>query len=350
MILAQDQHELIRLSIEAHGLDATTLHIEKELPGNWHGDLHFKIAVEGNFYYIRFLNNERFGKSNALDLYEDRLVEQMRYVSHLNAHGVPFMRHLQPLDGNTFVKVVWEDRAWKCLLFEWVAGVHIEKNTPEIAFRFGQMARKFHDASIGYHAPALAGTMHTLAYNEYLEHLRNGAATYSIPESSQALLHEYLTLAQQHLTTAHRDVVREELRVITSDLNSLNILWDEATETINGIVDFEHIGWSDRVQDLAWLMKWYSRTTGIHSHEMSPTCAQRLLDGYGAFELLTEEDLTRLPAFLWLSGCLNHNTYAKTLELIEAGADNGDSALHDHLTKYLARGKKLVGLYNPTTT
>lgn len=349
MILAHNPEDMIRQAVAAHGLNTTTLHIEKELPGNWHGDLHFKIAVEGNFYYIRFLNNERFGKSNSLDLHEDRLVEQMRYIAHLNAQGIPFMRHLEPQDGNAFVRLTCGDREWKCLLFEWVAGVHFDSITPTIAHRFGQMARRFHDASIGYQAPALAGTMHTLAYNDYLKQLQSHAASFPIPEDSRALLEEYLTLAEQHLSTAGRNEVRAELRVITSDLNVLNILWDEASETINGIVDFEHIGWSDRVQDLAWLMKWYSRTTGIHSHELSADCAMALLGGYGASELLTDEDLTRLPAFLWLSGCLNHNTYDKTMKLIEFGPQ-GDYTLHKHLTTYLGRGRKLVGLYNPTTT
>jgi hypothetical protein len=51
-----------------------------------------------------------------------------------------------------------------------------------------------------------------------------------------------------------------------------------------------------------------------------------------------------LPAFLWLSGCLNFNTVAKTIELIKQ-----DASVFDHLNKYLERGKKLVRLYNPPT-
>ncbi|MEK1830292.1 phosphotransferase [Priestia megaterium] len=65
-----------------------------------------------------------------------------------------------------------------------------------------------------------------------------------------------------------------------SDLNPLNILWDE-TDSITGIIDFEHIGYTDRIEGIAWLIKWYSRTQGIGNNEVSPRLAQSLLKGYG---------------------------------------------------------------------
>lgn len=84
-----------------------------------------------------------------------------------------------------------------------------------------------------------------------------------------------------------------------------------------GIVDFESITYTDRVEGLAWLIKWYLRPYGIGSHEMSPDLAKAVLRGYDAEEILTQNDLSRLPSLLWLSGCLNWNFIDKTIGLLK---------------------------------
>nr|WP_246239230.1 MULTISPECIES: hypothetical protein [Paenibacillus] len=89
------------------------------------------------------------------------------------------------------------------------------------------------------------------------------------------------------------------------------------------------------------LIKWYSRTHGIGSHEMSPALAKAVLHGYGAKDILNQHDFDRLPSLLWLSGCLNWNFTAHTIKLIK---NNEDILLKEHLTKYLKRGEILLSL------
>ncbi|GIP36983.1 hypothetical protein J31TS4_02630 [Paenibacillus sp. J31TS4] len=89
------------------------------------------------------------------------------------------------------------------------------------------------------------------------------------------------------------------------------------------------------------MVKWYARTHGIASHEMSPIVAKSVLQGYGADEILTPKDLDRLPSLLWLTGCLNWNFTSKTMEFIK---NKEDALLENHLNKYLKRGEVLLSL------
>lgn len=151
------------------------------------------------------------------------------------------------------------------------------------------------------------------------------------------LLQNYIYLVEYHIEIAKSESLEF---IVQSDLNNLNILWDSIGEII-GIVDFESITYTDRVEGLAWLIKWYSRPQGIGSHEMSPALGKAVLRGYEAKEILNQSDFSRLPSLLWLSGCLNWNFTAQTINLIK---NNEDLLLKEHLTKYLKRGEKLVSL------
>ncbi|MBL1705432.1 aminoglycoside phosphotransferase family protein, partial [Klebsiella pneumoniae] len=88
--------------------------------------------------------------------------------------------------------------------------------------------------------------------------------------------------------------------IVQTDLNPLNVLWD-SSEQVKGIVDFESIGYVDRIEGLAFLLKWYSRTEGIHSHEVSSSVAIAFLEGYKAHNVVTSNDYKRISSLIWLS-------------------------------------------------
>jgi len=128
-------------------------------------------------------------------------------------------------------------------------------------------------------------------------------------------------------------------------LNSLNILWD-SDQHIVGIVDHEHIGATDRVQDLAWLIKWYARTEGIDSHDVSGRLAKSLLTHYNSPTVLVPKEDPRLDSLLWLSGCMNLHFVERTKQLAFDAENNpaGYDQFQLHLQTYRLRGERLVGL------
>ncbi|ARU60686.1 hypothetical protein CBW65_06000 [Tumebacillus avium] len=362
-----DKFDFIREALQGFGLDPATLVVRRELPDNWHGDLHYKIAAEGKAYGMRFLAEVRSQEDGSpfVNLSDEVLREQMRYVDHLTGQGIPFMRRVPPVNGEAFVTVQDDGGILRrVVLFEWLDGIHITAMTMETAFRMGEMARRYHDASNGFKSDVLPRMIHTDNYLETLNSLRSERDKFTQPEErgalldtymlntmdlaqegqlateDLALLDAYLDQAEAMIKEAHRDPSELDHVIITSDINAINVLWDEQGQRITGIIDFEHISYSDRVQDLAWLMKWYSRNEGIQSHSVSGDLAQALMYGYRAHELLDADDYARFPALLWLSGCLNFNFVQRTTELMQK--DPGQ--LRDHLAKYTERGKKLTAL------
>ncbi|OIN65557.1 hypothetical protein BLD48_15520 [Exiguobacterium sp. KRL4] len=133
--------------------------------------------------------------------------------------------------------------------------------------------------------------------------------------------------------------------VISTDLNSLNILWNH-NQQIVGIVDHEHIGATDRVQDLAWLIKWYARTESIESHDVSGRLAKSLLTHYNSPTMLVPEDDPRLASLLWLSGCFNLHFIERTKHLLQEVEQYPEqyNQLQLHLQTYRLRGERLTGL------
>ncbi|PEW84522.1 hypothetical protein CN445_20370, partial [Bacillus cereus] len=106
-----------------------------------------------------------------------------------------------------------------------------------------------------------------------------------------------------------------------------------------GIIDFESIAYVDRIEGLAFLIKWYSRTEGIQSHKVCSKVARAFLEGYKASNILTSNDYKRLSSLLWLSGSLNWNFVKKMLSVLEDAR-----RLEEHLKVYKIRGERLSSL------
>ena len=68
-------------------------------------------------------------------------------------------------------------------------------------------------------------------------------------------LREYINLATYHIECAYTSNLQF---IVQTDLNPLNVLWD-SSQCVKGIVDFESIGYVDRIEGLAFLIKWYFR-------------------------------------------------------------------------------------------
>ncbi|UVI29371.1 phosphotransferase enzyme family protein [Paenibacillus spongiae] len=327
---------MLRHAIRDYDLDPAALRIESRLPGIYHSDYHYKIRVEDRCYSARFISNRRYEHDVFVALTDQVLEEQMNYIQFLNGRGIPFMRLQAPSFSKSFAKVSWNGAEYRFLLFEWIEGKHITHCTESVSYQFGQMARKLHDVSIAYPS-SLPKDSHRIGSMKMMGILEDAYASSDLSAANRSLLHDYILLAKWHIGSAYSSKLEFMMQ---SDLNPLNVLWDEE-EHIVGIVDFEHIGYTDRIEGLAWLIKWYSRTKGLESHEVSPALAESLLSGYGARDFLGRDERIRLSSLIWLTGCFNWGFVHKTKKILESKEHD---RLAEHLAKFRERGLKLSAL------
>jgi Ser/Thr protein kinase RdoA (MazF antagonist) len=323
-------------AIKLYDLDINTLMIEIELPGVYHTDYHYKIRVQEKSYSARFISQNRYDHDIFFELTDHVLEEQMEYIDFLNTNDIPFMRPISTIMSKRFAKINWNGVDYRFLLFDWIEGKHITHCTESVSFKFGMIARKFHDVSLNYKC-TLPKESHVIGSMKMISILENVLLSANITDVNQSLLHEYIILAKEKIDCAYTSKLEY---IMQSDLNPLNILWDDE-ENIIGIIDFEHIGYIDRIEGLAWLIKWYSRTKGIESHDVSPELTESLLLGYNAKDFLRQEERTRLSSLLWITGCLNWGFVNKTIKILE---NEDQNHLVGHLAIFRDRGLKLSSL------
>ncbi|EOO76676.1 hypothetical protein IC7_02474 [Bacillus cereus BAG1O-1] len=306
-----------------------TLVVEEELHKNsWHTDLHYKIIVNGNRYSARFMNSNRTINPAFGTLSNEQLKEQVRFTYYLREHEIPFMQIKENRAGESFTFVTWNGEQYRFVLSTWIEGEHITHCTETIAEAFGKEARKIHDISSTFQSSIFQKKSHLDGYIEFIKLLENKSSTCKE-------LQEYVNFAKYHIECAHTTDLEF---IVQTDLNPLNIIWN-SNPCVKGIVDFESIGYIDRIEGLAFLIKWYSRTEGIQSHEVCSKVARAFLEGYKASNILTSNDYKRLSSLLWLSGSLNWNFVKKTLSVLEDAR-----WLEEHLKVYKIRGERLSSL------
>ncbi len=320
---------IIRNVVMNYFKEIHSLVVEEELHKNsWHTDLHYKIMVNGKRYSARFMNSNRIINPAFGVLSNEQLKEQVRFTYYLREHGIPFMQINKNRAGESFTSVTWNEEQYRFVLANWIGGEHITHCTESIAESFGKEARKIHDISRTFQSSIFQRKSHVDGYAQFTDMLED--KSWKCKE-----LQEYIDLAKTHIKCARTSELEF---IVQTDLNPLNVLWD-SSQQVKGIVDFESIGYVDRIEGLAFLIKWYSRTEGIQSHEVCSSVASSFLEGYKAHNILTPNDYKRLSSLLWLSGSLNWNFVKKTLSII-----SDERELEEHLEVYRVRGERLSSL------
>ena len=183
-------------------------------------------------------------------------------------------------------------------MFGWLDGVVAAGATPERAFAAGALLARIHELD--------------LPVDERLpEHDVVGAAERSLQELGAIADAEFVEMAREMIDGVRSSPARRKL-VVHGDCNLPNILW--SGDSVAGIVDFDQIGVSDPVEELAWVTKWWSRPRGIADLTHNPALAREVLAGYGDDRV----DRDVLAAVMWLAGCLNANS---VLHMLYASAD-----------------------------
>ncbi|MEN3131458.1 phosphotransferase [Bacillus albus] len=310
-----------------------SLAVEEELyKDRWNTDLHYKIMVNGKRYSARFINSKRTINPAFGALSNEQLIEQVRFTYYLREHEISFMQINKNRAGEPFTLVAWNDEQYRFVLSNWIEGEHITHCTENIVEAFGKEARKIHDISCAFQSSIFQKISHLDGYVEFINMLESRA-------SACKELREYIDLAKYHIECAYTSELEF---IVQTDLNPLNVLWG-SSQKVKGIVDFESISYVDRIEGLAFLIKWYSRTEGVQSHEVCSKVASSFLVGYKAHNILTPNDYKRFSSLLWLSGSLNWNFVKKTLGVI-----SDERELEEHLEVYRVRGERLSSLLTCT--
>jgi hypothetical protein len=330
--------DLIRKALIPYKLGNESLVVEKVLhETSWNKDLHYKIVADGKPFSARFIGYNRSPNEAFGEISDEILVEQTRFCRYLVKNHIPFMRLFPVSEECSFTSIKWENEMYRFLLFEWMDGQHLTHCDVHIAEEFGQLSRRFHDISNRFTSTVFPKRSHLVGYTQFVEELRLTMNSTNVPTGSLQMVEEYLNLVEHHIERARKEQLDF---IIQSDLNPLNVIWDQNI-TVIGIVDFESIGYTDRIEGLAWLIKWYSRTAGIDSFEMSPDVAKAFLKGYQWSDFEASNDVDRLSSLIWLSGCINWNFIKNTIKILETGHEE---TLRKHIDAYKLRGEKLYSL------
>ncbi len=219
-----------------------SLAVEEELhKDSWNTDLHYKIMVNGKRYSARFMNRKRIINPAFGALSNEQLIEQVRFTYYLREHKIPFMQINKNRAGEPFTLVAWNEEQYRFVLSNWIEGEHITHCTEAIAKAFGKEARKIHDISCAFQSSIFQKKSHLDGYAEFLKMLES-------KESVCKELREYIDLATYHIECAYTSKLEF---IVQTDLNPLNVLWD-SSQQVKGIVDFECIGYVDRIEGLSF--------------------------------------------------------------------------------------------------
>jgi Ser/Thr protein kinase RdoA (MazF antagonist) len=265
--------------------------VVSKLSENWHGDGHWLVRDrDGNRFSLRavtFGREIRWEETRRHDL--SVLTAQLDAADAFSAAGLPFMQRVgEPaVVGNSFV-----------MMFGWFEGIFAETATPDRAFAIGRLLRRMHDLALPVDDRLPVHDV-TAAAERSLRELAD-IADASFSEQARAMVDRIRSSCEGGRIVVH------------GDCNFPNILW--SGDSVTGIVDFDQIGVSDPIEELAWVTKWWSRPRGIADLSHDPALAREVLAGYDDDRV----DREVLAAVLWLSGCLNANS---VLHMLHASAD-----------------------------
>jgi Ser/Thr protein kinase RdoA (MazF antagonist) len=271
-------------ALAAVGGDQLT--VVSKLSENWHGDGHWLVRDhEGNRFSLRavtFGREIRWEETRRHDL--SVLTAQLDAADDFIAAGLPFMVRVgEPVvAGDSFVT-----------MFGWLEGDVAGTATPDRAFAMGRLLRRMHDLALP---------------------VDDRLPVHDVAAAAERSLRELADIADASFTEQAREMV-DRIRsspergriVVHGDCNFPNVLW--SGDSVTGVVDFDQIGVSDPIEELAWVTKWWSRRRGIADLSHDPALAREVLAGYDDDRV----DREVLAAMLWLTGCLNANSVVRTL-------------------------------------
>lgn len=310
----------------------------RELQVGWHGDLQFKVLKNGQGYLVRLLRTDRVFNCLPPRVLNDAILQaQLAFGKLLTEKNIPFMPLLRADDGALFTHVIWKEMEYRLLVFKWLDGRQVDCSDEKTAYTVGQLVKRMHQVTEDQPTAHLLEINGKRDYQERWQKIMALLSSTKLSGDVQAQVAKYIQIAAEEIATAFESKAGPVIP-IHGDLNFPNLFWDNTLDEVTGIIDFDSIGLAERVNELAWIVKWYSRAQGIHKEQFSLDLARQVFRGYDAYNVLTADEMVRFPSFVWLHSCLNNNFLKHFCDSLEKG---DTLAL---LQKYTDRGEKFLSI------
>lgn len=179
-------------------------------------------------------------------------------------------------------------REWAASLLTWMEGTPASRSTLGLAALVGLLLADLH--RIG--ASLDIGSRSALPAHDVVD-----VAQRSLAELEGIVPAAFLADVEARIGAIRHTVPRI---AIHGDLNFPNVVWSEGRPAL---IDLDQVGVGWATEELAWAMKWWSRSTGIGTGDYDRSLSNALLDGYG-----TPPEPELLGPTLWLTGCMNANS------------------------------------------
>ena len=283
---------------------------------SWHGDRFFRLDCVGQRYLVRLIDQERVYRASPLQHLSDSLLSaQLRALSEFRRHGLPYMELIHSAEApGGWSHLIIAGRAMRMVLFKWAQGRVLERVGGLQAAQIGYWLGWSHKLAEGF-LSVDGGTL-ALAHDYELHGQWREDALQLLSAEPQAMriFSAYLQETQEKIAFL-RQQLRSPRLLVHADFNLSNVRWSPTGANVSTILDFDQLGWSRAVEDLAWVVKWYALRS--EESQLLDNLAA-LLEHYQAHRSVSRDEWQCLPALLWLNSGLNYNFVLKIADCLQA--------------------------------
>lgn len=316
--------------------DLTPMQVE-----NWHGDRLFRFVGAGRPCLARLIAQPRVYRTSPCVVYDDALMDAQLAVSgEFVRRGLPHMRPVPSRDGDRLrTDVALANGVARLAVFAWAEGESLARVDAGQAAQIGHWLGRAHAAfeSEPWPEAGLPRSHDVEVHAHWCAEVRDIAGR---ERGAAEALGDHLAACERHVDKMRADIEARRI-VVHGDFNLPNVLWIDGGRTLGTVVDFDQIGLSRAIEDLAWVVKWY----GLRGSAANPIeHLTPLIEHYAAQRPIPAEEWRCLPSLLWLSGGMNYNFVLKVLRAMEQPRAHRDASLHALAQDYRSRSERLESL------
>jgi Ser/Thr protein kinase RdoA (MazF antagonist) len=308
---------------------------------NWHGDRLFRFSADGRAHLARLIASPRVYRTSPRFEYDSALLDaQLAVCAEFVRSGLPYMRPASRLDNGALrADVPLASGDGHLAVFEWAEGQALSRVDPVQAGSIGHWLGRSHLVFENRNWPTSA----LPCSHDFELHARWCADIRELvlgDAETAALLGEHIGACERRID-ALRSALDTPRLVVHGDFNLPNVLWADAGRNFGTVVDFDQIGLSRAIEDLAWVVKWY----GLRGASPDPfDHLVPLIASYAAQRPIAAREWRCLPELLWLAGGMNYNFVLKVARAIDQPRIQRNHSLRALQRDYRERSERLEAI------
>ena len=278
-----------------------------------HSDLVVRVAGD---VVVRFVADRQWSWYGHQWYTDELLRQQLRFVDHVRTRGVAFPARLRPSDGDWSGGDLMEVRSdgvrYRAVAFAWFPGARAPRRRGRrIAHGAGALLGRLHRAAADFRPGADLGTESLVGWaTQVADELADLAE--AMPAPLRAPTHGHIAAIGQRVAAVG------PLPCVLAghgDLNLPNVLVRHGR--VVGVVDIGRIALVHPLEELANVLRWFSRRDRDGQRVPVPTRAQAVLDGYRLHG--PTGTLNRLPELAWLSAATSPHLFFRMRAALVGG-------------------------------